>query len=60
MAASGEGCSALSYIGAPASVRSLEQRIRNLEGDDGLAQRRKVSMAPVGVRCLQDRERREA
>jgi hypothetical protein len=39
----------VSYTGAPASVRSLEQRIRNLEGDDGLAQRRRVSMALVVV-----------
>lgn len=31
------------------NVRSLEQRIRNLEGDDGLAQRRRVSMALVVV-----------
>lgn len=31
------------------SVRSLEQRIRNLEGDDGLAQRRRISMALVVV-----------
>lgn len=30
-------------------MRSLEQRIRNLEGDDGLAQRRRVSMALVVV-----------
>lgn len=37
------------YADAPASVRSLEQRIRNLEGDDGLAQRRRVSMALVVV-----------
>ena len=39
----------MSYDGAPASVRSLEQRIRNLEGDEGLMQRRKVSMALVVV-----------
>jgi len=39
----------VSYSVAPASVRSLEQRIRNLEGDDGLAQRRRVSMALVVV-----------
>ncbi|MCW4464258.1 nucleotidyl transferase AbiEii/AbiGii toxin family protein [Glutamicibacter sp. MNS18] len=39
----------MSYAGAPISVRSLEQRIRNLEGDDGLAQRRRVSMALVVV-----------
>ncbi|WP_108491930.1 nucleotidyl transferase AbiEii/AbiGii toxin family protein [Promicromonospora sp. AC04] len=37
------------YTGTPSSVRSLEQRIRNLEGDDGLAQRRRVSMALVVV-----------
>jgi hypothetical protein len=49
MAASGEGVSAVSYSVAPASVRSLEQRIRNLEGDDGLAHRRRVSMALVVV-----------
>lgn len=36
-------------MGAPNGVRSLEQRIRNLEGDDGLAQRRRVSMALVVV-----------
>lgn len=39
----------MSYTGAPTSVRSLEQRIRNLEGDDGLALRRRVSMALVVV-----------
>ena len=39
----------MSYSVAPASVRSLEQRIRNLEGDDGLAHRRRVSMALVVV-----------
>jgi len=39
----------VSYSVAPASVRSLEQRIRNLEGDDGLAHRRRVSMALVVV-----------
>ncbi len=35
----------MTYSGAPTNVRSLEQRIRNLEGDDGLALRRRVSMA---------------
>lgn len=30
-------------------MRSLEQRIRNLEGDDGVAQRRRVAMALVIV-----------
>lgn len=49
MAAGGKGFSAVSYASAPASVRSLEQRIRNLEGDEGLAQRRRVSMALVVV-----------
>ncbi|PWV73174.1 Nucleotidyl transferase AbiEii toxin, Type IV TA system [Prauserella marina] len=39
----------MTYTGAPTGVRSLEQRIRNLEGDEGLAQRRKVSMALVVV-----------
>lgn len=39
----------MSYSGAPTSVRSLEQRIRNLEGDDGLALRRRVGMALVVV-----------
>jgi Nucleotidyl transferase AbiEii toxin, Type IV TA system len=39
----------VSYTDAPTSVRSLEQRIRNLEGNDGLAQRRRVSMALVVV-----------
>lgn len=37
------------YTNAPTNVRSLEQRIRNLEGDEGLAQRRTVSMALVVV-----------
>lgn len=39
----------MSFTGAPASVRSLEQRIRNLEGSDGLALRRRVGMALVVV-----------
>jgi len=39
----------MSYIDSPTSVRSLEQRIRNLEGDDGLALRRRVAMALVVV-----------
>lgn len=39
----------MSYVGAPTSVRSLEQRIRNLEGDEGLTQRRRVSMGLVFV-----------
>jgi hypothetical protein len=39
----------VSYIGAPTGVRSLEQRIRNLEGSDGLVFRRRVGMALVVV-----------
>jgi hypothetical protein len=39
----------MSYADKPPSVRSLEQRIRNLEGDQGLAQRRRVTMALVVV-----------
>lgn len=39
----------MSYDVAPANVRSLEQRIRNLEGGDGLALRRRVGMALVVV-----------
>lgn len=36
------------YSDAPSSVRSLEQRVRNLEGSDELAIRRRVGMALVG------------
>ncbi len=39
----------MSYADAPPSVRSLEQRIRNLEGSDSLALRRRVAMALVVV-----------
>lgn len=39
----------MSYTGAPTSPRSLEQRIRNLEGSDDLALRRRVGMALVVV-----------
>lgn len=39
----------MSYGTPPTSVRSLEQRIRNLEGDDGLASRRRIGMALVVV-----------
>lgn len=39
----------MKYTDTPTSVRSLEQRVRNLEGDDGLAQRRRVGMALVVV-----------
>ncbi len=39
----------MSYAIALPGVRSLEQHIRNLEGDEGLAQRRRVSMALVVV-----------
>jgi hypothetical protein len=39
----------VSYSTPPASVRALEQRIRNLEGNEGLAFRRRVGMALVVV-----------
>ncbi|MFA5569361.1 MAG: nucleotidyl transferase AbiEii/AbiGii toxin family protein [Trueperaceae bacterium] len=39
----------MSYVGAPKTVRSLDQRIRNLAGDAGLALRRRTSMALVVV-----------
>lgn len=39
----------MNYSSAPTGVRSLEQRIRNLEGNDGLALRRRVGMALVVV-----------
>lgn len=39
----------MNYTETPASVRSLEQRIRNCEGNDGLALRRRVTMALVVV-----------
>ncbi|GAA1155035.1 hypothetical protein [Ornithinicoccus hortensis] len=39
----------MSYSGTPTSVRSLEQRIRHLEGSEGLALRRRVGMALVVV-----------
>ncbi len=49
MAARSEGIAVVRYSGAPTSVRSLEQRIRNLESSDGLALRRRVGMALVVV-----------
>lgn len=49
MGTSPEGIAAVSYTSAPTSVRSLEQRIRNIEGDDNLALRRRVEMALVVV-----------
>lgn len=39
----------MSYSGIPTNVRSLEQRVRNLEGSEGLAQRRRIGMALVVV-----------
>jgi hypothetical protein len=39
----------VTYTSAPTSVRSLEQRIRNIEGADSLALRRRVGMALVVV-----------
>src|SRR3954447_17526713 len=49
MAESEKWSPGMTYTNAPTNVRSLEQRIRNLEGDEGLAQRRTVSMALVVV-----------
>lgn len=49
MGAGQEGAAVVNYTDAPTSVRSLEQRIRNLEGSDGLALRRRVGMALVVV-----------
>lgn len=49
MAARQEGTPVVKYTSAPPNVRSLEQRIRNLEGTDGLVQRRRVAMALVIV-----------
>lgn len=49
MAPSEEDLTAVSYPNAPTSVRSLEQRMRNMEGNDELALRRRVSMALVVV-----------
>lgn len=39
----------MTYLDPPSSVRSLEQRLRNLESDDGLVLRRRVGMALVVV-----------
>lgn len=39
----------MSYTDAPTSARSLEQRIRNIEGNEGIALRRRVGMALVVV-----------
>ena len=39
----------MNYDTPPTNVRSLEQRIRNLEGDEGYASRRRVGMALVVV-----------
>lgn len=44
-----EGATGVMYTDAPTSARSLEQRIRNLEGDETLALRRRVGMALVVV-----------
>lgn len=49
MEAGEEGTAVVSHDTAPPSVRSLVQRIRNLEGSDGLAQRRRIAMALVVV-----------
>lgn len=39
----------MKYDSAPVSVRSLEQRIRNIEGPEGLVLRRRMAMALVIV-----------
>lgn len=39
----------MSYLDPPPNLRSLEQRIRNLEGSDGLVLRRRIGMALVVV-----------
>ncbi len=49
MAAREAGIGGVSYVGAPKTVRSLEQRIRNLAGGEDLALRRRISMALVVV-----------
>ena len=49
----------MSYPDPPNGVRSLEQRIRNLEGDQGLALRRRVSMALVVVAQMLPVDERE-
>lgn len=49
MAACQERATALSHADPPKNVRSLDQRIRNLEGSDGLAMRRRIGMALVVV-----------
>lgn len=49
MATPDEQGAGVTYTSAPNTVRSLEQRIRNLEGDEGLALRRRISMGLVVV-----------
>lgn len=49
MAQGEERTAAVNYTSTPTTVRSLEQRIRNLEGAEGLAMRRRISMALVVV-----------
>lgn len=39
----------MNYDAPPTNLRALEQRIRNLEGNEGLASRRRVAMALVVV-----------
>lgn len=46
----------MSYADVPNSVRSLEQRIRNLEGTEELAIRRRVGMSLVVVGQMFPRE----
>lgn len=39
----------MSYVGAPKTVRSLEQRIRNLAGSDDFALLRRINKEPEMV-----------
>ncbi|WP_343318255.1 hypothetical protein AAFM46_13170 [Arthrobacter sp. TMP15] len=39
----------MTYTDTRTNMHSLERRIRNIEGDDGLAQRRRICMALVVV-----------
>src|SRR5690606_433825 len=49
VAAREAGVGSVSYVGVPKTVRSLDQRIRNLAGGADLALRRRTSMALVVV-----------
>lgn len=49
MEADQKGVALVRYADGPRSVRSLDQRIRNLEGFQNLAQRRRMGMVLVVV-----------